>query len=34
VSVRPLILNHAECDVTAVYDRDCYDPEKRTALEA
>jgi hypothetical protein len=28
------ILNHAERDVTAVYDRHSYDPEKRTALEA
>ena len=27
------ILNHAERDVTAVYDRHSYDPEKRTALE-
>ena len=24
------ILNHAERDVTAVYDRHSYDPEKRT----
>ena len=28
------ILNHAERDVTAVYDRHSYDPEKRSALEA
>lgn len=28
------ILNHAERDVTAVYDRHSYDPEKRMALEA
>jgi integrase len=28
------ILNHAERDVTAVYDRHSYDPEKRTALDA
>jgi integrase len=28
------LLNHAERDVTAVYDRHSYDPEKRTALEA
>lgn len=28
------ILNHAERDVTAVYDRHSYDPEKRTAVEA
>lgn len=28
------ILNHAERDVTAVYDRHSYDPEKRIALEA
>jgi integrase len=28
------ILNHAERDVTAVYDRHSYDGEKRTALEA
>lgn len=28
------ILNHAERDVTAVYDRHSYDPEKRTALES
>jgi integrase len=28
------ILNHAERDVTAVYDRHSYDPEKRAALEA
>lgn len=28
------ILNHVERDVTAVYDRHSYDPEKRTALEA
>jgi uncharacterized protein YuzE len=28
------ILNHAERDVTAVYDRHTYDPEKRTALDA
>jgi hypothetical protein len=28
------ILNHAERDVTTVYDRHSYDPEKRTALEA
>jgi len=28
------ILNHAERDVTAVYDRHSYDPEKRRALEA
>jgi integrase len=27
------ILNHAENDVTAVYDRHSYDPEKRQALE-
>jgi hypothetical protein len=27
------ILNHAECDVTAIYDRHSYDPEKRAALE-
>lgn len=27
-------LNHAERDVTAVYDRHSYDPEKRSALEA
>jgi len=26
--------DHAERDVTAVYDRYSYDPEKRTALEA
>jgi hypothetical protein len=26
--------NHAERDVTAVYDRHSYDAEKRTALEA
>jgi hypothetical protein len=26
--------NHAERDVTAVYDRHSYDPEKRTALDA
>ena len=28
------VLNHAERDVTAVYDRHSYDPEKRTALDA
>ena len=28
------ILNHAERDVTAAYDRHSYDPEKRAALEA
>jgi hypothetical protein len=28
------ILNHAERDVTAIYDRHSYDPEKRSALEA
>ena len=28
------ILNHAERDVTAIYDRHSYDPEKRAALEA
>lgn len=28
------LLNHAESDVTAVYDRHSYDPEKRAALEA
>ncbi len=28
------VLNHAERDVTAVYDRHSYDAEKRTALEA
>ena len=28
------ILNHAESDVTAVYDRHSYDPEKRSALNA
>jgi hypothetical protein len=28
------ILNHAERDVTAVYDRHSYDPEKRAALDA
>jgi hypothetical protein len=28
------ILNHAERDVTAIYDRHSYDPEKRTTLEA
>jgi integrase len=28
------ILNHAEREVTAVYDRHSYDPEKRSALEA
>lgn len=28
------ILNHAERDVTAVYDCHSYDPEKRAALEA
>jgi integrase len=27
------ILNHAERDVTAVYDRHSYDPEKRSALD-
>jgi len=27
-------LNHGERDVTAIYDRHSYDPEKRTALEA
>jgi integrase len=27
------ILNHAERDITAVYDRHSYDPEKRSALE-
>jgi len=27
------LLNHAERDVTAVYDRHSYDPEKRTALD-
>ena len=27
-------LNHAERDVTAVYDRHSHDPEKRPALEA
>jgi len=29
-----MILNHAKGDVTAVYDRHSYDPEKPTALEA
>jgi len=28
------VLNHADRDVTAVYDRHSYDAEKRTALEA
>jgi integrase len=28
------ILNHAERDVTAIYDRHSYDPEKQRALEA
>jgi hypothetical protein len=28
------ILNHAERDVAAVYDRHSYDPEQRSALEA
>jgi integrase len=28
------LLNHAERDVTAVYDRHSYDPEKRRALDA
>jgi hypothetical protein len=28
------VLNHAARDVTAVYDRHSYDPEKRTALDA
>lgn len=28
------VLNHGERDVTAVYDRHSYDPEKRTALDA
>jgi hypothetical protein len=28
------ILNHAERDVTAVYDRHSYDQEKRAALDA
>ena len=28
------ILNHAESNVTAVYDRHSYDAEKRRALEA
>jgi hypothetical protein len=28
------ILNQAERDVTAIYDRHPYDPEKPTALEA
>jgi integrase len=28
------LLNHAERDVTAVYDRHSYDPEKRAALDA
>jgi hypothetical protein len=28
------ILNHAERDVTAIYDRHSYDPEKRSALDA
>lgn len=28
------ILNHAERDITAVYDRHSFDPENRTALEA
>jgi hypothetical protein len=28
------ILNHVEREVTAVYDRHSYDPEKREALEA
>ncbi len=28
------ILNHAEHEVTAVYDRHSYDQEKRQALEA
>ncbi len=28
------VLNHAERDVTAVYDRHSYDPEKWTALDA
>ncbi len=28
------ILNHSERDVTAVYDRHSYDPEKRAALDA
>ena len=27
------LLNHADTDITAVYDRHSYDPEKRTALE-
>jgi len=27
------ILNHVERDVTAVYDRYSYDPEKKAALE-
>lgn len=26
------ILNHVETSITAVYDRHCYDPEKKTAL--
>ena len=28
------VLNHAEPDITAVYDRHSYDPEKREALDA
>lgn len=28
------ILNHAEREVTAIYDRHSYDPEKRSALQA
>lgn len=27
------ILNHVEQEITAVYDRHSYDPEKREALE-
>ncbi len=27
------ILNHVESDITAVYDRHSYDPEKREALD-
>jgi integrase len=27
------VLNHAEPDITAVYDRHSYDPEKRAALD-
>jgi hypothetical protein len=28
------ILNHVEQEITAVYDRHSYDPEKREALES